>query len=194
MLIGYARVSTEEQTDALQIDALKEAGCERIFQETASGGDRNRPQLRAALDYVRRGDVLTIWRYDRLARSLSHLISVVEELKRREIGFKSLTDDVDTTKANGMLLLQFYGGLAEFELNRDRERTMAGLAIARKEGRTGGRPVSMSKDDITAARALMLDRSISMKAIAARVGVSVATLYNHFPGGRSVILEANETT
>lgn len=144
-LIGYARCSTIDQKLDLQTDALKAAGCEKIFVEKASGGDRERPQLRKALAYVREGDVMVCWKLDRLARSIFHLLEIIEGLKGRKIGFKSLKDDIDTTTATGKLMFHVFAAFAEFERNIIRERTMAGLAAARARGRVGGRPKGLRK-------------------------------------------------
>jgi len=189
MLIGYARVSTQDQTADLQRDALEAAGCERIFVEQASGSCRDRPQLRAALDYAREraGDVLVVWRLDRLARSLGQLIETVEGLEQRGIGFRSLTEAIDTTSAGGRLIFHVFGAMAEFERGVIRERTYAGLAAARARGRVGGRPAALGEKDLIAARALLRDPAISVESIARRLGVAASTLYRHLPGGRSAL-------
>ena len=140
MLVGYARVSTLDQTPALQIDALKLAGCERIFTEKASGAQRDRPELAAALSYVRARDTLVVWKLDRLARSLPQLIETVAHLEAGGSGFRSLTEAIDTTTAGGKLIFHIFGALAEFERSVIRERTRAGLKAAPDRGRTGGRP------------------------------------------------------
>jgi DNA invertase Pin-like site-specific DNA recombinase len=135
MLVGYARVSTQEQSPELQLDALQKAGCERIFVEKASGAQRDRPELRAALDFMRgKGDVLVVWKLDRLARSLKQLIETVEDLERRGIGFRSLTEQIDTTSPGGRLVFHILGVMAEFERSIIRERTRAGLDAARACG------------------------------------------------------------
>src|SRR5689334_2244377 len=139
-LIGYARVSTSEQNLGLQLDALKEAGCRRVFEETASGGAKARPRLREALEFLRPGDTLVVWKLDRLARSLQQLIETIEELHKRGCGFRSLTEAIDTTTAGGRLIFHIFGALAEFERGIIRERTLAGLEAARARGRKGGRP------------------------------------------------------
>lgn len=131
MLIGYARVSTAEQNLELQTDALRQVGCSRVFVETASGAQRDRPELEAALDYVRSGDVLVVWKLDRLARSLRQLIDNVESLETRNIGSRSTTEQIDTTSAGGKLVFHLFGALAEFERAIIRERTVAGLEAAR---------------------------------------------------------------
>lgn len=141
MKIGYARVSTSDQTLDLQEDALKKAGCERIFTDKASGAKTERPGLEQAVRFVRPGDILVVWKLDRLGRSLRHLIDVVGELSTREIGFQSLTEALDTTTPGGRLLFHIMGALAQFERDIIRERTMAGLAAGRARGRLGGRPV-----------------------------------------------------
>lgn len=139
MLIGYARVSTDDQDSALQRDALTEAGCEKIFDETMSEARADRPQLRAALDFARKGDVLVVWKLDLLARSLTQLIDAFEELQERGIGFRSLTETIDATSAGGRLIFHIFGALAEFERAIIRERTKAGLRAARDPGRAGCR-------------------------------------------------------
>jgi DNA invertase Pin-like site-specific DNA recombinase len=189
MLVGYARVSTQDQTPHLQMDALREAGCERVFIEQASGAQRDRPQLKAALDYVRdaSNDILIVWRLDRLARSLGQLISTVESLEQRGVGFRSLTEAIDTTSAGGRLVFHLFGAMAEFERGLIRERTRAGLEAARARGRVGGRPPALAEVDLAAARALLQDPEISVEAVARRLGVAPSTLYRHIPGGRSSI-------
>src|SRR6202049_3540998 len=140
MLLGYARVSTIDQNLALQRDALAEAGCGRIFTEQLSGAVTDRPALREALEFARSGDTLIVWKLDRLARSMKQLIETIEELRLRGIGFRSLTESIDTTTAQGLLVFHMFSALAEFERSLIRERTRAGLAAAKRIGRTGGRP------------------------------------------------------
>jgi len=140
MLIGYARVSTHEQDHALQEDALRAAGCERLFIETASGAKRDRPELKAALAAMQEGDTLIVWRLDRLARSLRHLLETVEGLEAKGMKFRSLTEAMDTSTSGGKLILSVLGAIAEFERALISERTKAGLAAARLRGRKGGRP------------------------------------------------------
>jgi len=194
MLVGYARVSTHDQDPALQLDALKRAGCDRVFTETASGAQRDRPELKAALDYMRSGDTLVVWRLDRLARSMKQLIETVEELEARKVGFRSLTESIDTNTSGGKLVFHIFGALAEFERSIIQERTRAGLAAARARGRTRGRPPSLDKEDRAAAVALLRDPNIPVKEVARRLGISVAALYQHFPGGRGALLENSSTT
>jgi DNA invertase Pin-like site-specific DNA recombinase len=185
MLIGYARVSTEEQDTALQRDALSAAGCERLFEETASGSRIDRVQLQAALEFARSGDTIVVWKLDRLARSLSQLIQTVEGLERRGVGMRSLTETIDSTTAGGKLIFHIFGALAEFERGVIRERTREGLLAARRRGRFGGRPRSLSDADIGIARTLLADPTVPVAEIARRLNVSPATFYRHLRGGRS---------
>jgi len=188
-LVGYARVSTRDQTVALQLDALREAGCGRIFEEFASGAQRDRPQLAAVLDYMRAGDTLVAWKLDRLARSTKQLIETVEELARREIGFRRLTQDIDTTTAGGRLVFTIFSAIAEFEREIILERTSAGLDAARARGRRGGWPPALKPHDLKEARALLSDPEITVKKVAARLKVSPSTLHRHLPGGRSAVAD-----
>lgn len=185
MLVGYARVSTQDQRPALQLDALKKAGCGKVFTEQASGAQRERPRLQAALEYMRPGDTLIVWKLDRLARSMKQLIETVEGLEKRHIGFRSLTEAIDTTTAGGTLVFHVFASLAQFERSIIRERTRAGLAAARGRGRIGGRPPALSQQDLQQARALLKDREITVDQVAKRLGVGASTLYRHLPGGRS---------
>ena len=139
MLIGYARVSTQEQDLALQLDALQAAGCEKVFTEKASSAQRDRPALTAALDYMRAGDTLVVWKLDRLARSLKQLIETIEDLGDKQMGLKSVTEAIDATTSGGKLIFHIFGALSEFERAIIRERTLAGLTAARARGRKGGR-------------------------------------------------------
>jgi len=189
MLVGYARVSTQDQRPALQLDALKKAGCGKVFTEKASGAQRERPELQAALEYMRPGDTLIVWKLDRLARSMKQLIETVEGLAKRTIGFRSLTEAIDTTTAGGTLVFHIFASLAQFERSIIRERTKAGLAAARSRGRTGGRPPALSDQDLQQARALLKDPEITVDQVAKRLGVGASTLYRHLPGGRSAALE-----
>jgi DNA invertase Pin-like site-specific DNA recombinase len=187
MLIGYARVSTRDQNYDLQLDALQGAGCTKIFEEKLSAANRDRPQLKAALDYLRTADTLVVWKLDRLARSLKQLIETVELLSEREIGFRSLTENIDTTSSGGRLIFHVFGALAEFERSIIRERTTAGLAAARARGRVGGRPSSLKEADLGVARALLKDGKFTIAEIAERLGVAPSTLYKHLPRPRSTI-------
>ncbi len=182
MLVGYARVSTQDQTLALQKDALQKAGCERIFTDTASGAKADRPGLEEALAYVRADDTLVVWKLDRLGRSLRHLIEAIGGLQERGVGFMSLTEQIDTTTSGGKLIFHVFGALAEFERDLIRERTQAGLTAARARGRQGGRPRVAALADpkkVAMAQALYNDRSNSIAEICSTLRVSRATLYRY---------------
>lgn len=189
MLIGYARVSTVDQNLDLQLNALNGAGCEKIFTERMSGAVADRPELAEAVEYARSGDTIVVWKLDRLARSLKQLIGTVEQLRARGIGFRSLTESLDTTTAQGLLVLHMFGALAEFERSLIYERTQAGLAAARKAGRTGGRPPKLTDRDIQAAKAMLTNPEIGVTEIAKRLGVSPATLYRYIPSARASVAE-----
>lgn len=190
VLVGYARVSTRDQNPALQIEALTEAGCDRIFMEKASGVQRDRPELKAALDYTRANDTLVVWKLDRLARSVRQLVETAEDLQRRQIGLKVLTQQIDTTSPGGRLVFHMFAAVAEFERELTLERTQAGLASARAMGRRGGRKPSMGEPEIKRAKAMLSDPTITVEEVARQMGVQPSTLYRHIPGGRSAL--ANE--
>ncbi len=178
MLIGYARVSTDDQSASLQLDALKEAGCERLYVDRASGSIRERPELARALADLRDGeDVLVVWRLDRVGRSLRHLVEIIGQLQERKVGFRSLRDPVDTTSASGRLVFHVFAALAEFERDLTRERTTAGLAAARARGRMGGRPRVMTPEKVRLARRLYDERQSTVQQIAATLGVSERSIY-----------------
>jgi DNA invertase Pin-like site-specific DNA recombinase len=177
MLIGYARVSTYEQTLNLQQDALQKAECTKIFTDTASGAKTERKGLEEALNYVRTGDTLVVWRLDRLGRSLPHLITTMTDLEERGIGFKSLTENIDTTTSGGKLIFHIFGALAEFERNLIRERTNAGLTAARERGRIGGRPKALTPRQIRIAQSLYDDPKNSIAEICRTLKISKTTLY-----------------
>jgi DNA invertase Pin-like site-specific DNA recombinase len=182
MLVGYARISTQEQTLALQEDALHNLGCEPIFTDTASGALTDRPGLDQAMHYVRAGDTLVVWRLDRLGRSLKHLIETISQLQQRGIGFRSIQENIDTTTSGGKLIFHMFGALAEFERDLIRERTQAGLAAARARGRNGGRPKAAALNDprkVAIARALYNDKRNTIADICATLRVSRATLYRY---------------
>jgi len=183
-LIGYARVSREDQNLDLQVDALKTAGCIRIFTDHGlSGVMTRRPELDAALDYVRDGDTLVVWKLDRLGRSLKHLIETVNDLDARHVGFRSLQEAMDTTTPGGKLIFHIFGSLAEFERELIRERTMAGLAAARARGRVGGRKPKMSPAQVRLARQLYDEtgddgkRAHTVEEIGAMFSVTRTTIY-----------------
>ncbi len=176
MIIGYARVSTQDQNPEFQVDALEKAGCEQIFQEKFTGKLRERPELLQCLRTLRKGDVLVVWKLDRLARSLKDLVEIVQDLNDREVGFKSVTEAIDTTSSGGRLVFHIFGALAEFEHDLIRERTKAGLQAARARGRKGGRKPSMSDSDIRKAAAMLSDPQITKTEVAAHFGVTRTTL------------------
>nr|WP_289109126.1 recombinase family protein [uncultured Halomonas sp.] len=176
MIIGYARVSTQDQNPELQVDALEKAGAEQVFQEKFTGTLRERPELSQCLRMLRQGDVLVVWKLDRLARSLKDLVEIVQDLQDRGIGFKSLTESIDTTSSGGRLVFHIFGALAEFERDLIRERTMAGLEAARARGRKGGRKPSLSETDTQKAAAMLLDPKITKTEVAQHFGVSRTTL------------------
>ena len=176
MLIGYARVSTTDQTLALQKDALQKASCERIFTDTASGALSERKGLEEALSHLRTGDTLVVWKLDRLGRSLKDLIARMTELQNRQIGFKSLTEQIDTTTSGGKLIFHIFGALAEFERDIIKERTQAGLAAARARGKRGGRPPALSPERIRFARRLYADKNNSVTEICKLLKISRHTL------------------
>jgi DNA invertase Pin-like site-specific DNA recombinase len=184
MLIGYARVSTHDQTLNLQQDALKKAECNKIFTDTASGVKTERKGLDEALRYVRSGDTLVVWRLDRLGCSLPHLITTMIALEERGIGFKSLTENIDTTTSGGKLIFHIFGALAEFERNLIQERTTAGLTAARARGRRGGRPKALTIKQLGIAQDLY-DKRHSIAEICRMLKISKATLYRYIKlGGR----------
>jgi DNA invertase Pin-like site-specific DNA recombinase len=179
MLIGYARVSTFDQTLALQQDALTAAGCEQLYTDTVSGSVTERPGLTQALSHLRPGDTLVVWRLDRLGRSLPHLIETVSKLQQQGIGFCSLQEQIDTTTSGGKLIFHVFGALAEFERDLIRERTDAGLAAARARGRLFGRPRSLTTGKISQLRTLAKDKRTTVAEICHTLGISRATLYRY---------------
>lgn len=176
MRIGYARVSTADQQANLQVDALREAGCESIYEEVVSGVSKARPRLEECLRHLRKGDTLVVWRLDRLGRSLKDLVATVSELERQKIGFQSLTESIDTTTAGGKLIFHIFGSLAEFERSLLSERTKAGLKAARARGRKGGRRPKMSKGDVKKAAAMLADPTITKTEVAQHFAVTRTTL------------------
>jgi DNA invertase Pin-like site-specific DNA recombinase len=179
MLIGYARVSTTDQTLALQQDALTKAGCERIFTDTASGAIAERKGLEEALSHLRPGDTLVVWKLDRLGRSLKDLITRITQLQNLDIGFKSLTEQIDTTTSGGKLVFHIFGALAEFERDIIRERTQAGLAAARTRGKRGGRRPNLKPQDIAMVRKLYEDKQTPIEDICRMFKISRMTLWRY---------------
>src|SRR3954463_2609842 len=179
MLIGYARISTQDQNLDLQRDALTKAECEQIYTDRVSGTKDKRPGLAEAFSHLRSGDTLVVWRLDRLGRSLRHLIDTVTGLQERGIGFKSLQESIDTTTSGGRLVFNIFGSLAEFEREIIRERTNAGLTAARARGKLGGRPKALSESKAEMARQLYADRTHSIAEICQTLGVSRTTFYRY---------------
>jgi DNA invertase Pin-like site-specific DNA recombinase len=179
MLIGYARVSTHDQTLDLQTDALKQAGCVQLFTDTVSGAQQERPGLTDALSHLRPGDTLVVWKLDRLGRSLKHLIETVTQLQEQGIGFRSITESIDTTTSGGKLIFHVFGALAEFERDIIRERTKAGLAAARARGRHGGRPRAISPKKLVQLHDLAGDTSTTIPDILDTLKISRATYYRY---------------
>lgn len=179
MLIGYARVSTDDQNLDLQKDALKKAGCQKVFFDKISGSISERTGLTRALDALREGDTLVVWRLDRLGRSLKHLIELITELEQKQIHFSSLQEAINTTTSSGKLFFHIFGALAEFERNLIRERTKAGLAAARSRGRKGGRPLSLDPKQQRLAISLYNEGKHSIQEICRTFGISKPTLYHY---------------
>lgn len=181
MKIGYARISTADQNLDLQADALKVAGCEKIFQDVASGAKDERKGLADAVEFARAGDVLTVWKLDRLGRSLKHLIETVNQLHEKGVGFASVQENIDTTTSGGKLVFHVFGALAEFERELIRERTQAGLKAARARGRKGGRKEKLTPKQVEAGRAMVNDVNISISTICETFKISKPTLYRYIP-------------
>jgi DNA invertase Pin-like site-specific DNA recombinase len=180
MKVGYARVSTVDQCLDMQLQALAAAGCERIYEDTGSGSSADRPGLVMALEVLRPGDVLVIWKLDRLGRSFRHLVGLVGDLAAREVQIRSVTDGIDTTTPAGQFFFRVMASLAEMELELNHERTRAGLAAAREQGRTGGRKRVMTESKVVAAERLLAGGT-SPRTVAADLGVSLPTLYRWLP-------------
>ncbi|HEX4206290.1 MAG TPA: recombinase family protein [Ktedonobacteraceae bacterium] len=186
MKIGYVRVSKQEQNEELQIDALKEAGCDKWFMDKMTGLKAERKGLTEALAYLRPGDTLVVWKLDRAGRSLTHLIELLKGLKERGIEFISLTEQIDTTTPGGKLIFHLMGALAEFERDLIRERTNAGLAAARARGRVGGRPRKLrTNGKVALAQRMFADQSHSIPEMCAALGISRATLYRYVKEAKS---------
>lgn len=181
MKIGYARISTQEQNIDLQADALKAAGCEKIFQDVGSGAKDERRGLAEAVEYARAGDVLVVWKLDRLGRSLKHLIETVNQLHAKGVGFASVQESIDTTTSGGKLIFHVFGALAEFERELIRERTSAGLKAARARGRKGGRKEKLTPRQVETARAMVNNPDIPISVICETFKISKPTLYRYVP-------------
>jgi len=183
-LIGYARVSTQDQHLHLQQDALKSAGCIKIFTDTVSGAKQERKGLEEAMNFLREGDILVVWRLDRLGRSLKDLIERLTELHNRNIGFKSLTESIDTTTSGGKLIFHIFGALAEFERDIIRERTNAGLSAARARGKRGGRPKSPLSEEkkLQMAKKMYEDKTLPVQDIYRGLNIPRSTFYKYVKG------------
>ncbi len=179
MLLGYARVSTGDQNPDLQIDALKKAGCKKIYIDKLSGTKADRPELAKLREQLRDGDTLVVWRLDRLARSLKNLIEWITELEEQQVAFKSLQESIDTSTPSGKLVFHIFGALAEFERNLIRERTMAGLTAARARGKLGGRPKKVDEAMQKKIIGLYNSRELSVREICEMVGISKPTMYKY---------------
>lgn len=179
MKIGYARVSTHEQNTSMQRHALKQAGCEKIFTDTASGVRTDRPGLENAFNQLRAGDVLVVWKLDRLGRSLQHLIETIKSLQEKKIGFQSLQENIDTVTSGGKLIFHIFSALAEFERDVIRERTKAGLVAARARGRVGGRPALLAPKQIARVKKLYDARKNTVEEICKIFTISRPTFYNY---------------
>ncbi len=179
MKVGYTRVSTQDQNQDMQLDALKNAGCEKFFSDKASGAKSDRPGLHEALEYLRKGDCLVVWKLDRLGRNLKHLIEIVEDLKSKKIGFTSLQDGFDTTTNGGKFVFQIFGAMAEFERDLIRERTMAGLDAARARGRTGGRKEKLNATQVAALKTMYDSKNHSLGEICSTFGITKPTIYRY---------------
>jgi DNA invertase Pin-like site-specific DNA recombinase len=186
MLLGYARVSTDDQNLNLQRDALQAAGCTQIYEDHISGTKATRPGLQQALSVARAGDVLVVWRLDRLSRSLKDLIGMVETLSERGIELQSLSEGLATNSNSGQLIFHIFGALAEFERNLIRERTQAGLKAARARGRKGGRPKTLEPSKRQLAVKLYEERQYTIDEICRMMGISKPTLYNYIAEVRAI--------
>lgn len=185
MKIGYCRTSTHHQDHALQLDALRKAGCDRIFTETASGTKADRPQLAQAMDFAREGDQIVCYSLSRLARSVRHLLDLADDLRARDIGLVSLTEAIDTSTPGGRLVFTILAAMSQMEVELLRERTKAGLEAARARGRVGGRPRALNQTKLIVAKTLAAEGTMTMAEIAEHVGVAPSTIYRYLPGGRS---------
>ena len=185
MKIGYARVSTEEQNMDMQLDALRAAGCERVFEDTASGAKEDRPGLAQAIDFAREGDELVVWRLDRVGRSLPHLVKFMSELRTKGVEFRSTSENIETVTPGGRLVAHIFAALAEFELDLIRARTRSGLAAARARGRKGGRP-PLPPEKVAALKAMWASKTMTADQIGVQLGIHRATVFKYtkqLPGG-----------
>ena len=184
MKVGYCRISCTDQTLNLQRDELLKAGCEKIFEDVASGSKSDREGLKECIEFARKGDVIVCWKLDRIGRSLKHLIEVVNELKERGVGFRCITQDLDTTTPSGMLIFHVFGAMAEFERSLIQERTKAGLQAARARGRFGGRPKAENSKRFEIASTLYADVKSTVRQICETLKISRATFYRDLKSSR----------
>src|SRR5208283_4721129 len=185
MLVGYARVSTQDQNLELQLKALKKIGCKKLYQDQISGAKNNRPGLQLALEVLRKGDTLVVWKLDRLGRTVKGLVDLVNKLHQNGTHFKSITDNVDTSTPSGRFFFHIMASLAQMERELVAERTRAGLAAARAQGRIGGRKRKMTKSKMESAKKLLSSGTLP-KDVARNLGVSIPTLYRWIPASSSV--------
>ncbi|WP_168598908.1 recombinase family protein [Rhizobium sp. SG570] len=189
--IGYARVSTGDEDTALQLDALRTAGCERLFEDKASGVRTDRPGLTEAIRYARDGDTLTVWKLDRLGRSMKHLIEIVTELEAKGVGFRSITENIDTTTSGGRPVFHLFGAMAQFERDLIRERTRAGLQAAEERGRRGGRQAVATPEKLAKARQ-HLASGLNVRETAARVKIGKTALYHALKAEKSGVSKVKQ--
>jgi DNA invertase Pin-like site-specific DNA recombinase len=180
MLVGYARVSTQDQNLELQLAALKKVGCKKFYQDQISGTKNNRPGLQLALEVLRKGDTFVVWKLDRLGRSVKGLVDLINQLHQKEIHFKSITDNVDTSTPSGRFFFHIMASLAQMERELVAERTRAGLAAAKAQGRVGGRKRKMTKSKIESAKKLLASGMLP-KDVARNLSISIPTLYRWIP-------------
>ena len=185
MNIGYARVSTVDQHLYMQEDALKSAGCDEIFRDVASGGKTDRPGLDEALNFLRAGDTLIVWKLDRLGRSVQHLIETIKSLNTKSVGFKSLQENIDTRTSGGKLIFHIFSALAEFERDLIRERTKAGLNAARSRGRVGGRPPALTSRQVSRMLAMYYEKTNTITEICKIYSITRPTFYNYLKKHRT---------
>lgn len=191
MKVGYARVSTHDQHLVMQQDALKSVGCEDIYSDIASGAKTERPGLEQAISILREGDILVVWKLDRLGRSLQHLIQTIQSLNNRGVGLKSLQENIDTTTTGGKLVFHIFSALAEFERDLIRDRTNAGLKAARARGRLGGRPPLLDERQIDRLVKLYDEMRTSVKELCKMFGISKPSLYNYINSRKKALVISN---
>lgn len=182
---GYARVSTAGQTADLQCDALEKAGCDRLFVDTASGAKAHRPELDRMMELLREGDVVIVWRLDRLGRSVQNLVELMNRFQEMVVGFVSLNEAIDTTTPGGILVFNIFAALAQFERDLIGERTNAGLEAARARGRRGGRPLKLDAKQVAEVRRLYDSKTVTVNQIASMMGVGRATVYRALERGKA---------